>query len=89
MSEKTSVRRRRLGSEIKKGGRVRYLYNRLSDHEVDRLFDKLDGSDLLDRFLNDSAVAFDWHSSELLKLLSGLVISRLRDALKSPFKPLR
>ena len=81
--------RRRLWSELKRGYRVRKLYNTLSDNQIDRLFTVVKSADLDSMFLNDRGVSFDWHSGGLLKILGNVALSGITHAIKRPFRKRR
>ena len=78
---------KKLGGELKKGYRVRRFYEHLSDQQIDRLFDTIDASGLAEVLLRDSNVSFDWHSGGLLRILGNVAISKITQAMKSPFRP--
>ncbi len=78
---------KKLGGELKKGYRVRQFYEHLSDQQIDRLFDTIDASGLAEVLLRDSNVSFDWHSGGLLRILGNVAISKITQAMKSPFRP--
>jgi digeranylgeranylglycerophospholipid reductase len=79
--------RKKLGGELKKGYRVRKFYERLSDPQIDRLFDTIDAKGMAEVLLKDSNVSFDWHSGGLLRILGSLALSRVTRVMKSPFHP--
>ena len=81
--------RKRLGAELKRGYRVRKLYDHLSDPQIDRLFSMIKTDDLDSLFLNDTGVAFDWHSGGLLKILGDVAVSRITRAIRTPFRAWR
>jgi digeranylgeranylglycerophospholipid reductase len=77
----------RLGQELKKGYRVRRLYQELNDRQIDSLFETVKTKGLVDSLLGDSDVSFDWHSGGLLRILGDVVLSRFARALRRPFRP--
>jgi digeranylgeranylglycerophospholipid reductase len=77
---------KKLGGELKKGYRVRKFYEHLSDLQIDRLFDTIDVKGMADVLLKDGNVSFDWHSGSLLRMLGNVAISRVTQAMKSPFR---
>jgi digeranylgeranylglycerophospholipid reductase len=77
----------RLGQELKKGYRIRRFYQDLSDRQIDRLFDTVKTSGLVDSLLGDGDVSFDWHSGGLLRILGDVALSRFARALRHPFRP--
>jgi flavin-dependent dehydrogenase len=79
--------RQRIGLELKKGQRVRRFYERLNDEQIDKLFDAIDVSGMAEVLLKDSSVSFDWHSGGLLRILGKVAMSRVTQAIKSPFRP--
>ncbi len=68
---------RKLGGELKKGYRVRKFYERLSDPQIDKLFNIIDSADMAELLLKDSNVSFDWHSGGLMRMLGSIAIAKI------------
>jgi len=79
--------RKKLGGDLKKGYRVRKFYERLSDPQIDSLFDAIDAEGMAEVLLRDSNVSFDWHSGGLLRILGSVALSKATRIMKSPFRP--
>jgi geranylgeranyl reductase family protein len=75
----------RLGREIKTGRRVRRLYERLSDRQLERIFSAVSADGLVDAVLQDG-LSFDWHSAGLWWLLKQEAIARAIGIMKIPFR---
>jgi flavin-dependent dehydrogenase len=75
----------RLGREIKTGRRVRRLYERLSDRQLERIFSAVRADGLVDAVLQDG-LSFDWHSAGLWWLLRQEAIARAIGIMKIPFR---
>ena len=78
--------KRKLGRELKRGYRVRRFYERLSDQQVDRIFDIIKSSGIDEALLKEKGLSFDWHTEAILKLLACKAISKAIEAMKIPFK---
>jgi len=63
------------------------LYQHLSDGQIDRMFNAIAANGTVDLFLKADDVSFDWHSSGLLRMLGRVVISKVVEAVKTPFRP--
>ncbi|MBA7620256.1 hypothetical protein ES703_27602 [subsurface metagenome] len=79
--------RKKLGRELEIDYYARRFYQRLSDQQIDRIFDiiKLNGID--EALLNAEDLSFDWHSKAVLRLAGHQVLSKALDIMKIPFRP--
>jgi len=75
----------RLGREMKTGQRVRRLYERLSDRQLERVFSAVRADGLVDVLLQDG-LSFDWHSAGLWWLLRQEAIARAIGIMRIPFR---
>lgn len=79
---------RKLGRELRTGYRARKFYERLSDRQVDRIFDITQSSGIDKQLLKSDDLSFDWHGRVLTRL-PGLVwraaFRRVIKRIKSPF----
>ncbi|TRZ53332.1 MAG: NAD(P)/FAD-dependent oxidoreductase [Dehalococcoidia bacterium] len=76
----------RLGRELKRGYRARKFYERLSDRQIDRIFDIIKSSGIDEALLKEEDLSFDWHAEVILKLLAHQAISKAIGAMKIPFR---
>ncbi len=68
--------KRRLGRELKIGYRTRKLFERLSDRQIDRIFDIVKANGIDKTLLETKNLSFDWHSRTILMLLGRTVIAK-------------
>jgi geranylgeranyl reductase family protein len=77
--------RKRLGQELKIGYWARRLFERLSDRQLDRLFEIIRASGIDEALLKAEDLPFDWHSRAILKLMGYQILSRTIGTRKIPF----
>ena len=77
--------KRQLGRELRRGYWTRKFYERLSDQQVDRIFDIVKSNGIAEALLKEAEVSFDWHAEVVLRLLAHRVISKAVGAIKIPF----
>jgi len=81
--------RRKLGRELRTGYWARKFYERLSDRQVDRIFDIIKSSGIDEALLKSDDLTFDWHG-KVLSRLPGVVwrraFSRAAGLMKNPFR---
>ncbi len=75
----------KIGRELRVGYWSRKLYERLTDRQVDRIFDIMKSSGIDRALLEAKELSFDWHSDILLRLLGYRAVAKAADILKSPF----
>jgi len=78
--------RRKLGRELKIGHWARKLFERLSDHRLDQLFDIIKANGIDEALLGAKDLSFDWHSQAILMLLGRTVVTRAIGIIKMPFQ---
>ncbi len=66
-----------LGKEIRTGQMARSIYHRLSDAQIERVFDIVESSGLHRLVLEDKNFSFDWQASTLLKAMGHHALSSL------------
>lgn len=76
---------KKLGRELKIGYWARKLYERLSDSQIDRLFDIIKSHGIDDALLQAGDLSFDWHGGVVLRLLGHQVLAKAIDGVKIPF----
>jgi flavin-dependent dehydrogenase len=77
--------RKRLGKELTTGYRFRRLFERLSDRQIDRLFEIVEKRGI-DKALLKTGVSFDWHAGTIMRLLTYQVVAATIGRIKMPFK---
>ena len=76
----------KLGRELMVGYGARKLFERLSDQQIDRLFDVIEKNRIDAALLESEDVSFDWHSRAIMKLLRRSVVARIFGAFRLPFR---
>jgi geranylgeranyl reductase family protein len=72
----------RIGKELSRGFWARWAYGKLSDHQIDRIFDLVASNGMTETLLNSGKFSFDWHSKSILTVLrhsSTYPMLRIRD----------
>jgi flavin-dependent dehydrogenase len=64
--------RRLLSRELQIGRWARWLFERLNDRQIDRLFDMVQRQGFSEALLNSADFSFDWHSRLILRGLRHL-----------------
>jgi len=78
--------KKKLGRELKRGYWARRFYERLNDRQIDRIFDVIKSSGVIDALLKEKDLSFDWHAEVILRLLAHRAMSKAIEAMKIPFK---
>jgi len=78
--------RKKLGRELRTGYWFRQLFERLSNRQVDRLFDIIKKGGIDQALLKAEDLSFDWHSRTIVKLLKYQVVAKTIGQIKLPFK---
>ncbi len=78
--------RRKLGRELKTGYWARKLFERMSEKQIDRIFEIIKSSGIDEALLKDKDISFDWHSRAITNLLKYQMITRSLKIIKLPFK---
>jgi len=79
--------RRRLSQELKIGYWARKLFERLSDKQIDRIFNVIKANGIDEALLSASDLSFDWHSKAIFRLIGQQVVAKAIDVMKIPFRP--
>lgn len=77
--------RRVLGRELRIGYWARKLFERLSERQLDQVFDIVRANGIEKALLGASDLSFDWHSRAILKLVRYQVVSGVLGVIKLPF----
>ena len=78
--------RRKLGWELKTGYWARKVFERLSDRQIDRIFDIVKANGIDETLLKAKDLSFDWHSQAILGLMGHKVVSKAINVMKIPSK---
>jgi digeranylgeranylglycerophospholipid reductase len=78
--------RKRLGRELQIGYWARKLSERLSDRQIDRIFEIVKANGIDQALLKAEDLSFDWHSKTISRLLRYQMVSKAIDVIKLPFR---
>jgi len=78
--------RRKLGRELKLGYWARKLFERLSEKQIDLIFQIIKTGGIDEALLRAKEITFDWHSRTITSLLKYQMIIRALKLIKLPFK---
>ena len=59
----------KMGKELSRGYWARWVYTKLSDHQIDGIFNVLNSGGMAESLLNSGNFSFDWHSRLILDIL--------------------
>jgi len=79
--------RKKLGRELEIDYYARKFYQRLSDQQIDRIFDIIKSNGIDEALLKAKDLSFDWHSKAVLRLVGHRALSRALEVMKIPFRP--
>jgi geranylgeranyl reductase family protein len=65
-----------LGRELSNGYRARKLFEKLSDRQIDKVFDVVKRNGIAESMLQRKDLSFDWHSKVIVSLLGQEAIAR-------------
>ncbi|MEE9583227.1 MAG: NAD(P)/FAD-dependent oxidoreductase, partial [Dehalococcoidales bacterium] len=77
--------KKKLGRELRISYWARKLYERLSDRQIDRIFDIITANGIDEALLKADDLSFDWHGRAILRVTGQSVLSRAFAAMKIPF----
>ena len=77
--------KRKLRQELRIGYWARKFYGRLSDRQIDRIFEIIESTNLDEALLKTGDFSFDWHSKALLSLLKHKAVYKAIGTMKIPF----
>jgi len=78
--------RKKLGREIRTGYWFRKLYERLSNRQIDRIFEIIKAGGIDETLLKADDLAFDWHGRAILRLLKYQMVAKTIGRIKLPFR---
>ena len=79
--------KRKLGRELGIDYYARKFYERLSDQQIDRIFDIIKAHGIDESLLKARDLSFDWHSRAVLRLMGHRAVSKALEVMKMPFRP--
>ncbi|GAF84789.1 unnamed protein product, partial [marine sediment metagenome] len=79
--------RRKLGRELEIDYYARKFYQRLSDQQIDRIFDIIKSHGIDEALLKAKDLSFDWHSGAVLRLMGQQAVAKALEVMKIPFRP--
>jgi flavin-dependent dehydrogenase len=59
----------KMGKELSRGYWARWAYAKLSDRQIEKIFNIFDSNGMAEALLNSSNFSFDWHSRLILAVL--------------------
>ncbi len=77
--------RRKLRRELEIEYYARKFYERLSDRQIDRIFDIIKSKGIDEALLKADDLSFDWHGKVVLRLVAHRAVSKAIEVMKVPF----
>lgn len=77
---------KKLSQELKICYWARKLYQRLSDSQIDKIFDIMISKDIASELLESNDLSFDWHGKLILRLLGKQALSETIKSIGIPFR---
>jgi geranylgeranyl reductase family protein len=81
--------KKKLGRELTVGYWARRIFERLSEKQVDRIFDIVKSGNIDEAMLKAKDLSFDWHSKTIIRLLRHQMVARTMKILRMPFRSSR
>ena len=78
--------RQKLGRELEIDYYTRKFYERLSDQQIDKMFDIIKSHGIDEALLKAKNLSFDWHSRAILRLMGHQAVARALEVMKMPFR---
>ncbi len=78
--------RKKLGRELRTGYWARKLFERLSNRQIDRLFEIVKAGGIDEALLKAEDISFDWHGRTIVRLLKYRLVARSLNVMKLPFQ---
>ena len=76
--------KKKLGRELRVGYWARKLYERLNDNQIEKIFNIMQSSGILDDLSKDTDLSFDWHGGVVSRLFNYRVFLRTIAAMNIP-----
>ena len=80
---------KKLGRELTVGYWARRIFERLSERQIDRIFEIIRSGNIDEAMLKAKDLSFDWHSKTILRLLRYQMVARTLKIIKMPFRSSR
>jgi digeranylgeranylglycerophospholipid reductase len=77
--------KRRLGRELRNSYWARRVFEKLDDHQLDRVFHIIETSGLIDELRQAEELSFDWHADVISRIFNHRLLVRLFRSMKLPF----
>jgi geranylgeranyl reductase family protein len=78
--------RKKLGRELRTGYWARKLFERLSDRQIDRIFEIIKARGIDQALLRAEDLSFDWHSRTIMGLLKYQMVAKTLEVIRLPFR---
>ncbi len=62
------------------------MFERLSDRQIDRIFEIVKANGIDEALLKAEDLSFDWHSKTVLRLMGYQMVSKAINVIKLPFR---
>ena len=81
--------KKKLGRELTVGYWARRIFERLSERQIDRIFEIIRSGNIDEAMLKAKDLSFDWHSKTILRLLRYQMVAQTLKIIKMPFRSSR
>jgi len=81
--------KKKLGRELTVGYWARRIFERLSEKQIDRIFEIVKSGNIDEAMLKARDLSFDWHSKTIIRLLKYQMVARTMKIIKMPFRSSR
>jgi digeranylgeranylglycerophospholipid reductase len=81
--------KKKLGRELTVGYWARRIFERLSEKQIDRIFEIVRSGNIDEAMLKAKDLSFDWHSKTILRLLRYQMVARTLNILRIPLRSSR
>jgi len=78
--------KKKLGRELTVGYWARRIFERLSEKQIDRIFEIVRSGNIDEAMLKAKDLSFDWHSKMIIRLLRYQMVARTMNILRMPFR---
>ncbi|GAH72311.1 unnamed protein product [marine sediment metagenome] len=77
--------RKKLGRELEISYYARKFYERLSDKQVDRMFNLIKSHGIDQALFQAEDLSFDWHGEAVMRLIGHKIVANALRAMRAPF----
>ncbi len=78
--------KKKLGRELTVGYWARKIFEKLSEKQIDRIFEIVKSGNIDEAMLKAPELSFDWHSKTIIRLVRHQMVARTMKIIKLPFK---